>query len=448
MQNFEFKLTPAFCLYNGAAVMEQNGSYIKFITESDEDSVLHTRLEKAFRNHLDFVLKQKNCGSEYKNLPKIEFVSGTHEEVRNCISLLYREDSFSQNQDEIKAEKEKQEAAAVLLLDSILEEARKKKATDIHIEQSNIRFRVNGKLEDYAYLQKERSCELVLRIKLLSGMNVLEKRKSQDGHFVFGEKKPVFVRVSVMAVVGKTDMESEESVVMRLLDTARLPLGLVTLGFSDRQLIEIDSLLENKNGLILVCGATGCGKSTTAASMLLERIKRNNNSEKIISIEDPPEYVIPGVTQIKLEPALGVTYETALEKIFRQDPDVIMIGEIRNKSGASAALQASMTGHLVIATLHTDSASSSILRLKDLGCSEQIINSVLRGVIVQELQHGENDVTLFSEICIPEENSEDGFVHVNNVPELLKRTGRLMSKKMFVAFDKTYSNNLEKENVL
>jgi len=442
MQNFEFKLTPAFCLYNGIAVSEQNGSYIRFITESNGDSVLQARVEKAFLNHLSYVIKQKDCRPEFKFLPKIEFVSGTHEEVRNCISLLYHEKENAGFIKENKAEKEEKEAAAVLLLDSILEDARKKNATDIHIEKSVVRFRVNGRLEDYAFIQKDRTSELILRIKLLAGMNVLEKRKSQDGHFVFGETKPVFVRVSVMAVIGNDNYENEESMVLRLLDTSRLPLGLMNLGFSDRQLSSIGNLLENRNGLILVCGPTGSGKSTTAASMLLEMIKKSGRTEKITSIEDPPEYVIPGVTQIKLDPTLGVTYENVLVKIFRQDPDVIMIGEIRDREGAAAALQAAMTGHLVIATLHTDSAASSILRLQDLGGSEKIIHSVLRGVVIQELQHNGDSVTLLSDVCIPEESEEDGFIHVNNVPELLRKTGRLMKNKLYM-FPSGTAENLE-----
>lgn len=442
MQNFDFKLTPAFCLYNGTAIAEQKGSYIKFISENNEDSALHIRLEKAFLNHLRFVTGQKNCGVEYKSMPKIEFVPGTHEEVRNCVSLLYHEDFFSKSNDEKNYEKEKKEAAAVLLLDSILEDARKKSATDIHIEHGFIRFRIKGRLEDYASIQKDKVSELILRIKLLAGMNVLESRKSQDGHFVFGEKQPVFVRVSVMAIVGMNDCENDESVVLRLLDTARLPLGLLNLGFSDRQLIAIDKLIDFSNGLILVCGATGSGKSTTAASMLLEIIKKIGDAEKIISIEDPPEYVIPGVTQIQIDKALGITYENALEKIFRQDPDVIMIGEIRDRESAATALQAAMTGHLVIATLHTDSASSSKLRLLDLGGNEKIIDSVLRGVIIQELQHNNNETTLLAEICISDDSESDGFTHITNVPELLRKTGKLMARNRFMPLiDKSGKTN-------
>ncbi|MCQ2573126.1 MAG: Flp pilus assembly complex ATPase component TadA [Treponema sp.] len=427
MQNFEFKLTPAYCLYNGAAVMEQKGAYIKFITESPEDSVLRKRLEKAFMNYVSIALKQPDCSSEFKTIPKIEFQEGTHEEVRNCISMLFRENEKIVNE-ESQNLKEEKEAAAILLLDSILDEARKNCVTDIHVEKSFIRFRRNGILENYAAIQKERSSELVIRIKLLAGMNVLEKRKSQDGSFVYGEKNPLFVRVSSMAVVGDSNEDGEESLVLRLLDSSRVPLSLMNLGFSDRQLMMFDEIQKKKNGLILICGPTGSGKSTTASSFLLDRVKSNNGKEKIISLEDPPEYVVPGITQIRIDKEKGITYLTALENVFRQDPDVIMIGEIRNEESARTALRAAMTGHLVLATLHTDSAEAAILRLKDLGCKEEIISSVLICAIVQELQIDSGEVNLLADVC-----PFDGevFSHITNVPELIKKTRKHLSRKYF-----------------
>lgn len=447
MQNYEFKLTPAYCLYNGAAVYEQDGAKIKFIIEGGENSVLKKRLEKAFLNHVSYVLRQEDCDSSFKVLPEVEFISGSHEEVRNCITRLFHEDNSNQKSKEEKKRSEN-EAAAILLLDSVLDESRKKNVTDIHIESCYIRFRINGKLVDYASIQKERNDELLIRIKLLAGLNVLEKRESQNGQFVYGDANPVFVRVSIIPVTGGSTENSEESVVMRLLDTTRVPLGLSHLGFSDRQLISIGNLMDHRNGLILVCGATGCGKSTTAASMLMDIVRFASGSKKIISMEDPPEYVIPGVTQIKINEKSGMTYDSALEDIFRQDPDVIMIGEIRNENGARTALRAAMTGHLVIATLHTDSASSSVYRLMDLGCSEKILASVLRGVIIQELEHEDEEVVLMADVCsvsnsfekvvcsVEKMNSEiieDAFIHVTNVPELLVKTGRRLTNKYIQA---------------
>ena len=431
MQSFEFKLTPGFCLYNGVAVQEQKGAYIRFLSENPENQVLRARLEKAFLNHVSYVLKNQNCENDFKKIPKVEFISGSHEEVRNCISLLYHQDNGESEEKKADVkEKEKNEAAAVLLLDSILSEARRESVTDIHIESGFVRFRKNGKLENYGSIQRERNSELVLRIKLLAGMNVLEKRRSQDGQFVFGEENPLFVRVSVVSVVGTAPEDIEESVVMRLLDTTRLPLSVSNLGFSSRQLEVMEMIFSNSNGLVLICGATGSGKSTTAASVLVERVKKSGGSEKIISLEDPPEYIIPGVTQIKIDREKGISYASALEKVFRQDPDVIMIGEIRDEESAKIALRAAMTGHFVIATLHTDSPETSVLRLKDLGCSEEILSDFLRGVVLQELQHDETGPTLLADVC-PSENLE--FTHFTNVPELITKTRKKLTNRYLKA---------------
>lgn len=445
MQNYEFKLTPAYCLYNGAAIVEQNGAYIKFITESEEDSVLRLRLEKAFMKHIESALKQKDCSDAFKRIPKLEFVTGTHEEVRNYVSKLFIEDKNERNNEDLNNQmeiKHKREAAAIVLLDSILDEGRKRSATDIHIENNFVRMRIKGKLENYASIQTDRAEELILRIKLLSGMNVLEKRKSQDGHFVFGDNNPVFVRVSVMAIVGNKPEENEESVVLRLLDTRRLPLGLSHLGFSDTQLKTIEKIIEEKNGLVLICGPTGSGKSTTAASMLMERIRKSCGLQKIISLEDPPEYLIPGVTQIKIDKENGNTFEKALENVFRQDPDVLMIGEIRDELSARVALRASLTGHLVIATLHTDSAEASVLRLKDLGCKEELIDSVLRAVMMQELSFDINgNIMLLADVATVNEGI---FTHVTNVPELIRKTGKLFRKKLIPLFSPMENSEEEK----
>ena len=207
----------------------------------------------------------------------------------------------------------------------------------------------------------------IQRIKFLAGMNVLEKRRSQDGHFVYGETEPVFVRVSTAGVVGSKNIESEESIVIRLLDTKRLPLSMEKLGFNKSQLVKIKELSSNPNGLIIICGPTGAGKSTTAASLLLELEEIRNSSVKIISLEDPPEYIIPGVTQIQIDEKSGNSFSDALMHIFRQDPDVLMIGEIRDENSAAVAVRAALTGHLVIATLHTSTAAGVILRLENLG---------------------------------------------------------------------------------
>ena len=228
MQNYEFKLTPAYCLYNGIAVKNQHGSKICFLSENPEDSLLRERVTKAFKHYLEYVNQQEDCPEIFKGKPSVQFVAGNRTELRNQVSLLY-----SQNENKTTSipttEKKEDDAAAVLLLDTLMEKARTQNATDIHIENNCVRFRILGKLELVTKLSEDKCNELIQRIKFLAGMNVLEKRRSQDGHFVHGETDPIFVRVSTVGIVGSESTSLNESVVIRLLDTKRLPLSLENL---------------------------------------------------------------------------------------------------------------------------------------------------------------------------------------------------------------------------
>lgn len=431
---FDFRLNPGYCLYNGAAVVQQRGAYICFATENEDDIVLRGRLERAFRNHLSYVLKEKEIPGVFREMPRIDFVTKSHEEIRAIVSRLYMDSELAGKVKDESSDypKENEDAAAVILLDSLLKEGRKNGATDIHIENGKIRMRVKGRLQDFGMVSREREKELLIRIKLLAGMNLLEKRKSQDGSFCYGEREPLFVRVSSVGIVGSTQEDSDESVVMRLLDTKRLPLVLEKLGFNEEQLIAIQVLSSFPNGLVLICGATSSGKSTTAASILLELARKNGNRQKIITLEDPVEYMIPGVTQIKAGKSSGNQFSTLLESVFRQDPDVLMIGEVRDEQTAKTALRASLTGHLVLATIHADDVASAVFRLEELGLDRRLVASVLRGVIVQELHHEEDEVRLVCDVATAKEEFaadadekmtatqiEDDFIHSTNVREAL-----------------------------
>lgn len=439
MNNFNFKLTPAYCLYNSVAVFEENGSYIKFIMENDEDDLLKKRLSIAFEKHIHNVTKFIDCPEVFKSELKIEFQKCKRADIRKSVSNLYTEDgrkTISINE----TKKEEKDAAAVLLLDTILSEASKKSATDIHIEKNKVSFRINGILEKQMQLQKSKMKELIQRIKILSGMNVLDSRKSQDGHFIYGNKSPLFIRVSSMAVVGE-NYNGDESIVLRLLDTSRIPLAIEYLGFTNQQQDVLRKIEMEKNGLVLVCGPTGSGKSTTVASMLIEIIKKSEGKLKIISLEDPPEYVIPEISQIQIEENKN-SYKSALEHVFRQDPDVIMIGEIRDEISASAAIRASLTGHLVFATVHTGSVGESILRLENLGVNRKLLCSVLRGVVCQELHFLGEGMKLYADIGIPKndfskkvktdmgnEELDELFCHFTNYSNIFSKTLEILSKK-------------------
>ena len=450
MKDYEFRLTPGYCLYNGIAVMSQQGSSICFITENPGDEFLKERIKKAFNNYLEYIVKRPDCPPEYKKIPSVQFIRGSRADLRKCVAHIYTKTEGDE------AEKKKaaggkaspvtasasRDSAAVLLLDTLMNEARGRNATDIHIENTVIKFRVCGKLETVEKLSESKGLELVQRIKFLAGMNVLERRRSQDGHFVYGKEAPVFVRVSCVGIMGKNGNELEESVVMRLLDTKRLPLELATLGFNESQLKIIQKMNRNKNGLIVICGPTGAGKSTTAAAVLMDIEKNNNSNLKIISLEDPPEYLIPGVTQIQVDEKTNASFSSSLVHVFRQDPDVLMIGEIRDENSAAVAIRAALTGHLVIATLHTASAAGVIFRLQDLGVPLNLIVSVLKGVIVQELNYFKGTVSLMADTAIPhkelerctekmlsEEKLEAMFSHCTNYAELFHKTIEILKSK-------------------
>ena len=446
MRNYEFKLTPAYCLYNGIAVMKQQGASICFIIENPGNELLKERISKAFHNYLGYVLKQQDCPEDYKNVPSIKFIKGNRTELRKYVSKLYSAGTagldVSQKNELKNKQKKEEEAAAVLLLDTIITDARSRNATDIHIEKNNVKFRICGELEVVSRLSKEKTRELIQRIKFLAGMNVLENRRSQDGHFVYGSVEPVFARVSVMGIVGDDRNEAEESVVIRLLDTKRLPLSLDKLGFNKEQFKKITEISENKNGLVIICGPTGAGKSTTAAAVLIDIERRRQSGVKIISLEDPPEYLLPGITQIRIDEKVNNSFSNALIHVFRQDPDVLMIGEIRDENSAAVAIRAALTGHLVLATLHTATAAGVILRLENLGVPRKLIVSVLKGVIVQELNNFKGSVNLLADVSIPleqlnnqtnmelsESKLEEYFEHNTNYSDVLEKTIGVLKRK-------------------
>jgi general secretion pathway protein E/type IV pilus assembly protein PilB len=273
------------------------------------------------------------------------------------------------------------DAPVINLLNSIFLEAISKRASDIHIEsgpsESAIRYRIDGLLVNAKTISQERAIAVSARLKILANLNVLENRRPQDGHIdLRTESYFLDVRLSIIPTIWG------ESIVLRLLNSSDTPLSLDSLGFSPSYSIYLDNIVSGTSGLVLVTGPTGSGKTTTLAAILK---KLNTKSTKIISIEDPVEYRIEGITQIQVHEELELTFDALLRRIFRQDPDIIMVGEIRDVETAELAIRAALTGHLVFATLHTNSAIEAVYRLQNMGIPNYMAAAVLRMVIAQRL---------------------------------------------------------------
>ena len=268
------------------------------------------------------------------------------------------------------------EIANEILLDGV-----KKGASDIHFDPSkdalNIRMRVDGVLYDYARVPADFKRNMVSRIKMIASMNIMETRLPQDGAIKskIGEKM-LDLRVSSLPC------HTGEKVVLRILDYSKSLQGLETLGFSKHNLDKIFKMIDMPNGIVLVTGATGSGKSTTVYSILQ---KLNTREVNIITVEDPVEMEIEGLNQVQAQQEIGLDFATVLRSILRQDPDIIMIGEIRDGETASIAVRASITGHKVLSTIHTNSALNTIERLTDMGVERYLIGTSLNGVISQKL---------------------------------------------------------------
>ncbi len=273
------------------------------------------------------------------------------------------------------------EAPVVRLVNLMLAQALNDSASDIHIEPEEdilkVRYRIDGILRDRPPMPKYLYSAIVSRLKILSNLNIAERRSPQDGRFqIKMESSQIDIRVSIVPTI------YGENVVLRLLDRSSAILSLTELGFSKEVLEKYEKLIRKPYGIILVCGPTGSGKTTT----LYASLNTVNSKEKnIITIEDPVEYHLGGIRQIQFDPKANVTFVNGLRSILRQDPDIIMVGEIRDKETAEIAIQAALTGHLVFSTLHTNDAPGAITRLIDMGVEPFLISSSLAGALAQRL---------------------------------------------------------------
>lgn len=265
-------------------------------------------------------------------------------------------------------------------VENLFDFALEKKASDIHIEAlkkyGRIRLRIDGLLEEELSLKEESYLKLVTKIKLMSKMDIAEKRRPQDARMALDKYKDVDFRVSSINTV------NGEKIVIRVLSFEEFKSNSNLLGFTKKSREKLDQVIRQRSGMIIFSGPTGSGKSTSLYTLIN---KINKDSLNIVTVEDPVEYKIEGINQIAVNEKINVTFANALRSILRQDPDVIMIGEIRDIETAQMAVRSAITGHLVMTTLHTKDALSSIIRLKDLGVEEYLLSSSINAVASQRL---------------------------------------------------------------
>jgi type II secretory ATPase GspE/PulE/Tfp pilus assembly ATPase PilB-like protein len=293
------------------------------------------------------------------------------------------------------------DAPIIQLVDSMLSEAVRLRASDIHIESGakalRVRYRIDGVLHDVSRSPKALQGPLMSRLKIMAGLNIAEKRLPQDGRLQLTvEQRPLDVRVSTLPAT------HGESIVLRLLDRGQPVRGLAEMGLPAEAQARWETLIHRPHGMVLVTGPTGAGKTTTlygALSLL------NQPDRKLITVEDPVEYQMPGVNQVLVRAGIGLTFAAGLRSMLRQAPDVIMVGEIRDQETAQIAVQAALTGHLVLSTLHTNDASSAVTRLMDMGVAPFLLASTIQGVLAQRLARRLCPHCRLSENASPEEQA-------------------------------------------
>jgi general secretion pathway protein E len=328
---------------------------------------------------------------------RVEVQAGTDEEIREAIEKAYGEGSSSMERlvEQVGEEGEERtgderverligaasEAPIIRLVNYILARGIERGASDIHLEPYEktlrVRYRIDGILEDVESPPKRLQTAMISRVKIMARLNIAESRLPQDGRVKLriGGQEIDFRVSTVPTLFG-------ESVVIRILDQSSVPLNLERLGFPPGTLSRFRQMMAVPHGMILVTGPTGSGKTTTLYGTLQEI---RSEARKIITIEDPVEYQIPGVNQIQVKPQIGLTFASGLRSIVRQDPDVILVGEIRDGETAEIAIHSALTGHLVLSTLHTNDAAGAVTRLMEMGVEEYLLPSSLIGVLAQRL---------------------------------------------------------------
>lgn len=301
-------------------------------------------------------------------------------EFRQAIAGYGAKEEIS-DEDTDSIAKVSEEAPIIRIASTIIQQAIRDAASDIHVEPDKrtvrVRYRIDGVLHEVMPLPKYIDKPLVSRYKILAGMDIAERRIPQDGRIpIRTDNKDYDLRVSCLPTV------NGEKIVMRILDKSNVLLGLNKLGFSPEVQAKVEELVSQPNGMFLSTGPTGSGKTTTQYSVLH---KLNSPEKNIITIEDPVEYQLSGIAQVQVHKKAGLTFGSALRSFLRQDPDIIMVGEMRDLETASIAIEASLTGHLVLSTLHTNDAPSAVIRMIDMGVEPYLVSATVIGVLAQRL---------------------------------------------------------------
>lgn len=302
-------------------------------------------------------------------------------EVAEAVEKEYRQYTVSTIENEINKE-ELENAPIIKMINSIIQQGFRMMASDIHIEagpiQTRVRMRIDGELQEQIHLNSSSHEALITRLKILGNMDIAEKRLPQDGRFeIEVDNEKIDVRLSSMPTI------NGEKMVLRLLNSKQYPiLAKERLGFTESNMEKVNKLLKLPHGMILVTGPTGSGKSTTLYTLLNEL---NQTRDNIITLEDPVERHIQGINQVQMNVKAGLNFASALRAVLRQDPNIVMVGEIRDAETAQIAIRAAITGHLVFSSLHTNDAVSTIMRLVDMGIEPYLVTTAIQGIIAQRL---------------------------------------------------------------
>lgn len=397
-------------------VPEQVARKYNLIPLKVEGNILHVAMADPFNLYaLEELKSLTGCMVKTYISPKssilraIEHFYGLNQSMEEVLSVSEEELGYEAAEEETVdlLQEKAQEAPVIKAVNLLISQAIKQRASDIHIEpmenEVRVRYRIDGVLYKVQSLPKKLQLGIISRIKVLAHLNIAEKRLPQDGRVLMkmGEKE-VDLRISTFPTI------YGENVVIRILEKESLFKGVEELGFSPEMLEEFKKLIRRPYGMILVTGPTGSGKTTTLYSALsfINSIEKN-----IITIEDPVEYEIKGIRQTQVNPKVGLTFANALRNILRQDPDIIMVGEIRDLNTAKIAVEAALTGHLVFSTLHTNDAPSTIARLVDMGVEPYLVASCLLGAVAQRL------VRVICPYCKEEYKPPKDVLEILNLPE-------------------------------